>query len=239
MSNYIDAHCHILSDAEIRDAVSHGVGQFVINATRLDDWNAVIDLATRDNVYGAIGVHPWYVSEIHDGWDTKLVELLTANPKLMVGEIGLDKNRPDMEKQIAVFVRQLQIAHDLHRVAHIHCVGAWGKIMDILRTCDLPSAMVLHAFSGASELVPELAKMGAYFSFGTSICDARHARMRQSLDMAPLMRVLVESDAPDKTMPITIPDTVAEIAKIRGLDVEQIANQIYNNTTGLLNDGQI
>ena len=233
---YIDTHCHILTDSQIRHATSHGVGRFVINATEPNDWPVVVDLARRDNVYGAIGVHPWYVSELHDGWDGELIDALGANTELMVGEIGLDKNRPDFELQENVFYRQLQIACDMCSVAHVHCVGAWGKMMDILRGVDLPPAIVFHAFSGSVELMRELADMGAYFSFGVSIVDATRARLRAVVASVPLSRVLVESD--DAT-PDTIPNTVAEIARIRGESVEHIAEVIYNNTMGLLNDGKI
>ena len=233
---YIDAHCHILTDSQISHATSHGVGRFVINATEPNDWPVVVDLSRRDNVYGAIGVHPWYVSELHDGWDGELIDALGANVELMVGEIGLDKNRPDFELQENVFCRQLQIACDMRRVAHVHCVGTWGKMMDILRSVDLPPAMVFHAYSGSVELVRELTDMGAYFSFGVSIVDATHARLRTVVASVPLSRVLVESD--DAT-PATIPNTVAEIARIRGESEEHIAEVIYNNTMGLLNDGKI
>lgn len=230
---YIDAHCHILTDAQMRDAVSHGVGRFIVNATRPNDWPAVIELSRCDNVYGAIGVHPWRVSELRGGWDGELINALGAHPNLMVGEIGLDKNRPDFELQETVFCRQLQIACDMRRVAHVHCVGTWGKMMDILRSVDLPPAMVFHAYSGSVELVRELTDMGAYFSFGASISDASRARLRATVASVPLSRILVESDdaAPD-----TIPNTVAEIAKIRGLDTKQLAEAIYSNTKEILND---
>ena len=220
----------------MRDAALHGVGRFIVNATRPADWDAVVDLSRRADVHGAIGVHPWFVLELRDGWDGDLVNALGAGPNLMVGEIGLDKNHPDLELQESVFCRQLQIACDMRRVAHIHCVGAWGKMMDVLRAVDLPPAMVFHAFSGATDLVPELMEMNACFSFGVSVMDAARARLRAVVATVPSSRILVESDdaAPD-----TIPNTVAEIARIRGESVEQLAEVIYNNTMGLLNDGKI
>ncbi len=236
MMKYIDAHCHILSDAQMNDAKSCGVECFVINATQPSDWDAVVRHAARENVYGAIGVHPWYVSELRDGWDSELINALATHNGLMVGEIGLDKNRPDFETQESVFCRQLQIACDLHRVTHIHCVGAWGKCMDILRGCDLPPAMVFHAFSGAPELVPELVDMRAYFSFGASVCDDAHLRLRAAASAVPVSRVLVESDT---ATPDVIPNTVAEIARIRGENAEHMAEIIYNNTMGLLDDRKI
>ena len=236
MPKYIDAHCHMLSTDQMSAATACGVGRFIINATEQSNWQSVINLAKQDNVYGAIGVHPWCVDDLADGWDIQLVELLSANPNLMVGEIGLDNNHPKLDVQEIVFRRHLQIAHDLGRVVHVHVVGAWGKTMDILGGAKLPPAMVLHCFSGAPELVPELVKTGAYFSFGSGILDKRHKTMRAAVACVPDDRILVESDAPDVAMPDTIPDTVAEIAKIRGVACEYMADIIYNNTTGLLNE---
>jgi len=236
MSQYIDAHCHVLDTLQMRNAMARGVGRFIMNATRPSDWNAVIKISMDDGVLGAIGVHPWYVADLPLGWDDDLIKLLADNSHLMVGEIGLDKNRPDMEKQISVFARQLQIAHNLGRVAHIHVVGAWGKIMGILRENKLPPAMVFHAFSGSVEIMHELTKMGAYFSFGWGVVDARHENMRALVASVPENRILVESDAPDGTMPDKIPDIVAEIAKVRGAKVDFMAEKIFENTMGLIND---
>ena len=226
---YIDAHCHTVSESH------RGVG-FIVNATRPADWDKVIDLARRDDVYGAIGVHPWFVSELHDGWNGGLINALVANPNLMVGEIGLDNNHPDLELQENIFRRQLQIAHDMKRVAHIHCVGTWGKIMEILRGAALPPVLVFHAYSGSVELMSELADMGAYFSFGTEICNEKHVRARAAVAVVPESRILIESDdvASD-----TIPTTIAEIAQIRGVNVEEMAKIVYNNTMVVINGGKI
>lgn len=227
---YLDAHCHILPDA-----AKCGVGGFIINATSPDDWATVLNKVERQNVFGAIGVHPWCARNVCSGWDTKLIELLENNSKIMVGEIGLDKTRPDIKSQESVFRRQLQIAHDLGRVVHIHCVDAWGLCMEILRGCQLPPAMLFHCFSGSVEIMRELAQMNAYFSFGAAICDdKKYAKMRTAVMYAPKNRILAESDAPDFLSPDAVPNTVREIARIRGVDVEDMAEIIYNNTLELV-----
>ena len=236
MYKFIDAHCHILTDAQMRDARAHGVGRFIVNATSPGDWNAVVESARDEGVFGAIGVHPWYVNGLTDDWDDKLVKILATNPKLMVGEIGLDKNHPNFDAQLSVFRRQLQIAHDMGRTAHIHMIGAWGKCMDILRGEKLPPAMVFHAFSGAVDLVPELVKKNAYFSFGAAVIDPLHARLRLSVAAAPESRILVESDTMSSDV---LPNIIFEISKIRSVENEKMASIIYNNTMGILNDKQV
>ena len=177
---YIDAHCHVLQESATR-----GVGGFIVNATSPDDWSAVIKMVERENAFGAIGVHPWHVSNLNDGWDARLIELLGNNPKIMVGEIGLDKNRPNMKFQESVFRRQLQIAHDMKRVAHIHCVGAWGLCMEVLCGGNLPPAMLFHCFSGSVEIMRELTKMNSYFSFGPGIMDSTRRVMRDVVANVP------------------------------------------------------
>ena len=236
---YIDAHCHIMSDEYMCAAMARGVGQFIVNGQSPADWKTVAEIARRDNFYGAIGVHPWSVSELPDDWDARLVDMLSANPKLMIGEIGLDKNRPNMTAQEAVFCRQLQIAHEMERVVQIHMVGAWGRCMEILRGGNLPPGMVFHAFPGPGELVGELSNMKAYFSFGPGICDEKYIKMRAAVGVVPESRILVESDAPDFLSPDAVPNTVAEIARIRGVPVKEMAEIIYNNTLGIIHDGKI
>ena len=63
--------------------------------------------------------------------------------------------------------------------------------------------------------------------------------MRGAVVVVPENRILTESDAPDVAMPDTIPDTVAEIAALRGVNTEQMTETIYNNTMGLLNDRKV
>ena len=239
MQKYIDAHFHIITPEQIQNATSVGVGRFIVNATHPSDWLAVVGISNNENIRGALGVHPWFVVGVPGDWDTQLTELLQQNPGLMVGEIGLDKNRDYFEAQESVFRRGLEIAHDFGRIAHIHCVGAWGKMMEILRSAKRPPAMVFHAFSGAGDLVPELVKMGGCLSFGSAVCDTRRGRLRAVVANVPANHILVESDAPDGGMPDTIPETVREIAVLRGVDAEQMATTIYNNTMGLLNDKSV
>ena len=240
MPKYIDAHCHILSDENLKPATACGVGRFIVNATAPSDWNKIVETANHDNcIIGAIGVHPWYIDDLSDDWDIRLGEILSTKPNLMVGEIGLDKKHADMEKQIAVFKRQLEIAHDLGRVVHIHCVGAWGKMMDVLRETQLPPVMLFHCFSGTPEMVSELVKMNAYFSFGAGICDEKHKTMRDAVVAVPENRILAESDAQGVLIPDTVPNVVLEIAKLRGVAPEQMAETIYKNTLEMLNEQSV
>ena len=82
-------------------------------------------------------------------------KLLRENPEAGIGETGLDfqerfTNRPEQE---ASFVAHLDLARELNRPIAVHCVHAWGRLVDILREHPAPRVL-LHAFGGAAELIP-------------------------------------------------------------------------------------
>nr|MBQ0091183.1 TatD family hydrolase [Candidatus Enterousia merdequi] len=125
----IDAHTHI-------DYISHkhqdDVFESICCATNESQWIDLVNIIKNDNaVYGAFGIHPWYLDSVKPEFDERLEELLLNNDSYMVGEIGLDKYKPYLDKQINVFEKQLKVAVKLHRAVVLHCVGAWDKVLNI------------------------------------------------------------------------------------------------------------
>lgn len=237
--NYVDAHCHLISDDAIKSALRCGVDGFICCAVGPHDWGRVADIAGANAcVWPAFGVHPWYIDNLPDSWDVRLREILAMNPKYMVGEIGLDKNRPDMPTQINVFKTQMEIAAKMGRAAHIHCVGAWDRMMGVLGAVWNGGPFVLHSYAGSADLTVPLARMGAYFSFSHAVMDTRRAKMRAAAASAPANRIVVESDAPDSGFaPGDIGQIALEIAKIRNTEPADMAQTLYNNAQRILKDG--
>jgi TatD DNase family protein len=114
--------------------------------------------------------------------------------------MGLDRWVKDHDPvaQEAAFRTQLSLAVELDRALTIHCVKAIGPLMEILRVTALPRrGFLLHSWNGPVELVPELAKLGAYFSFSAHHLIQRKADLRvQFAGSIPCERILVETDAP-------------------------------------------
>ena len=79
---YINAHCHdFIKTPNVVGAI--------VNAAQKSDWKRILKLQSG-NVYAAIGIHPWYVSNASDNWQQQLPDLLIQNPNALVGETGLD-----------------------------------------------------------------------------------------------------------------------------------------------------
>ncbi len=184
MLKFFDAHCH-LTNTNVPEYMG-----CINNAARISDWGAVIQSTRHPNVYGAIGIHPWYVLGLPAGWDMQMYELLRDNPELMVGEIGLHKGRTDIETQTSVFVRQLEIAIELKRGVHIHCVGMWDTMRRILDSFGpkQPPFILFHRFSGQISDIANIAeRYNAFFSYRGDVDTGR-------ITNTPLHRILVESD---------------------------------------------
>lgn len=224
----IDSHTHI--DYITCDIQPDVVG-VVCCSTEESDWNKIVDLMMKNNcVYGAFGVHPWFIESVKNDFYNDLEMLLKSNQKYMIGEIGLDKYKPNIEKQIDVFVKQFNIAINLKRPVFLHCVGAWDKMLHILKRYKLSELpiIVAHDFNANADITDKLIKYkNIMFSLGKNSVYGKNSRISQ----IPLNRILIESDGKSD---VVLKDIITEISNIKkDTNVPRI---IYNNTKWVLNN---
>jgi len=66
-----------------------------------------------------------------------LRRFFSETPEAAVGEIGLDKGSHgktiDFGDQVEVFQRQLELAKELEKPVSVHCVRAFGDLLEILK----------------------------------------------------------------------------------------------------------
>lgn len=230
---FYDAHNHLQDERFGRrqtellsDAAASGVVGMVVNGACAADWPMVVELSrSQTGLIPALGWHPWYLHERGTGWLEELELQLGRFPAASVGEIGLDrwileqpasvrsKYQPDLgerspasiEEQAEAFVAQWKLAVRLDRAVTIHCLNAWGRLIEIIKALPVPSrGFLLHSYGGSAELVPELTRMGAYFSFPGYFALDRKQRQREVFRRIPNDRLLVETDAPDQLPPASL-----------------------------------
>lgn len=206
-----DAHNHLQDDRlaphlpQVMLAVEcAGVVKMVVNGSCEDDWPKVLAVARQYlQVVPSFGYHPWYVKERTADWQATLVRCLDAIPSA-IGEIGLDRwiKDYDLPQQEEVFIWQLRLAAERDLPVSIHCLQAWGRMLELLKAGPRPKrGFVLHSFGGPQEMIPALAGLGAYFSIPGYFAHERKARQRESFRHVPPDRLLVETDAPDQSLP--------------------------------------
>jgi TatD DNase family protein len=207
-----DAHNHLQDErfagrqAElVAVAEREGVARMVVNGACESDWPQVRELARQfPVVLPSFGCHPWYIGERTPGWLANLRRFLDETPGAVIGEIGLDRWKPDLpyEGQEEVFTAQLALAAERNLPASIHCLQAWGRLHELLRAGPRPArGFLLHSYGGPVEMVAPLAKLGAYFSFPGYYLHERKAHQRETFKHIPIDRLLIETDAPDQLPP--------------------------------------
>ena len=269
-----DAHQHFHFDpltphraAIIADLQAVGLRRAVVNATNEEEWPIVAALAREYAwVVPSHGIHPWDSGDRQPGWLEKLRAALVADPAAGVGEIGLDRwiidgVRPDdpriagirvapLAEQIEVFAAQLALAAELNRAASIHCVQAFGAVLETLQKSPRPArGFLLHGYGGPAEMIKTFVDLGAYFSFNIELEGTRHHARRENFRHIPADRLLVETDAPTKpptpecnryplpptaggaaiNHPANLVVAYEALAKLRGLTVDALAAQVEEN----------
>ena len=171
------------------------------------------------------------------------IEQLASKPVVRaVGETGLDYFRTGVEGrpiQQESFKRHIQMAKDLDKTLVIHDRDSHDDVLAILEEVGFPERWVMHCFSGDADFARRCLDKGAYLSFAGPVTFKANHDLREALVVAPLDRILVETDAPYLTpLPhrgrpnasYLIPLTVRFMAQTRGVDLAEMCAAIDQNT---------
>lgn len=259
----VDIHVHLQDpvfegdlDFIVNQALESGLVGLVVNGSQESDWEQVLNLAEKyPRIVPCLGLHPWYAAGRSQKWLDRLESLLQTC-RAGIGEIGLDRwiEPRDEKAQEEVFRLQLTLARRYQRPVMIHCLRAWGWMMDLLRAEEpVRDGLLFHAFGGAVEFIEPLTKLGAYFSFGGNVLEEKRARMRAAFQAVPLDRLLVESDAPDllppepfrpfafqdslgklRNSPANLPAYFPALAELRGEEPIALSRIVWDNSLRFL-----
>jgi TatD DNase family protein len=277
VSPLYDAHQHFQFDSLTphratidTDLRRIGLMRAVVNATNEEEWPVVAALAREYPwVLPSHGIHPWDSGNRSPGWFDGLRAALLADPAAGVGEIGLDRfilglkpgdpriagiRVAPLDEQTEVFAAQLALAAELNRAASIHCVQAWGALLETLKQSPRPArGFLLHGYGGPAEMTKAFTDLGAYFSFNIELTLPQREGRLENFKEIPRDRLLVETDAPTKPPPpdrnrfplpegadgtaINHPGNIAvayeALAQLRGVALESLAAEVERNFTRL------
>lgn len=126
---------------------------------------------TIDTPYGeawySVGIHPWYTDNVTDA-DIEKVRALAADRRVVaIGEAGLDSHRgAPAEEQERIFLQQARIAEEIGKPMIIHCVGRYGRMIELRRELKPKQLWIIHGFRGKPELARQLVAAGFGISLG-------------------------------------------------------------------------
>ncbi|MEV0845344.1 TatD family hydrolase [Streptomyces sp. NPDC049954] len=219
--------------------------------------------AAHPAVHATVALHPNEAPRIvhgdDEGWsrqgeragggeaalDEALAEIdrLAALPQVKgVGETGLDYFRTGPEGKDAQersFRAHIEIAKRHGKTLVIHDREAHADVLRVLKEEGAPERTVFHCYSGDAEMAEVCARAGYFLSFAGNVTFKNAQNLRDALAVAPLDRVLVETDAPFLTpapyrgrpnAPYLIPVTVRAMAEVRGVQEDALAAALATNT---------
>lgn len=253
-----DAHTHALSTLEysglpVADALAMAaavnVTRFVEVGTDVESSVAAVALARRyPQVAAAVAIHPNDAARLGVRLPAELDRLAalvgSSDRVRAVGETGLDYFRTTdaggQSRQKDAFAAHIAWAkaHDLALV--IHDRDAHDDILAVLDAEGAPERVQLHCFSGDATFARACLDRGYWLSFPGTVTFKANEPLRQALDLTPLDRLLVETDAPYLTpLPYRgkpnssylMAHTVRFVAERKGVDLAELCEALAANAT--------
>lgn len=247
----IDSHCHLdmldLSrhedslDNVIEAARGCNVEKMLCVCVDLSKFDSMYQTAERfDSVWFSAGIHPLHIAE--SPFDREHLARLAANPRVVaLGETGLDYyySTDTVEQQQESFAGHLQLAGDLDLPVIVHTRSAREDTIRLIRDHgNTDSAGVLHCFTESMEMAKAALDLGYMISFSGIISFRNAAELREVVKAVPLDRMLVETDSPylapvpfrgKQNQPAYVAEVAACVAELKGIPVEQVAEQTTAN----------
>lgn len=222
-----------------------GIGRIVDVSSDILSWARVCDLTRRyDFIYGAIGVHPDEVGALSEEAMLRMEQLLSEEKIVAVGEIGLDYhwNRESARIQLDWFDRQMDLAKRLDMPVIIHSREAARDTMDVIRRYAGEVKGVVHCYSYSSTQAMEYAEMGYMIGVGGVVTFKNARKLKETVEQLPLSAIVLETDCPylaptphrgKRNDSGYLPLVAQEIARIKGVDMEQVIRQTWTNACRL------
>ena len=266
MPLWIDTHCHLDArefaqdvDAVRQRARERGVGQIVIPAVDMHNFDAVRALAHRHGDSYALGIHPLCSPGAGVADLQALERALDAgrsDPALVaVGEIGLDYFVPelDADHQEALLRAQLRLARRFGLPVLLHVRRSVDRVLKALREVPVPGG-IAHAFNGSAQQARGFVDMGFKLGFGGTLTFDRALQVRRLAQALPSEAIVMETDAPDipphwlyrsaaerdagepqaRNEPGELPRIAELLAQLRGVTPEALAEQTCRNAQAAL-----
>ncbi|HVM79763.1 MAG TPA: TatD family hydrolase [Stellaceae bacterium] len=240
----VDSHCHLdylpagpVRAETIARARRAGVGAMLTIGTKITEFPAVRAIAEENaDVWCSAGIHP-HEAEAEPETPAERLASLAAHPKVVgIGETGLDfyYEHSPRERQVEVFRAHAAAARATGLPLIVHTRDADPETASVLaeEAAKGPLTGVIHCFSTGRELAENALKIGFYISLSGIVTFKNAEPLRAIVRDLPLDRMLVETDAPylapvplrgKQNEPAFIVYTAAEVARLKGLSIDELA----------------
>lgn len=184
----------------------------------------------------SVGLHPWHIDL--NNWNDELTELekliSTSKNIIAIGETGLDRLKgASLQIQQNVFRKHLELSEKFKLPVIIHCVKAWGELLQIHALANPSQPWIVHGFNQNLKIANQLFQKKIFLSFGKALLN-ENSNASIVLPSIPLECVFFETDDSDCTIG-EIYERAAVLSNISieklSLKIQQNFNEIFTHTT--------
>ena len=254
MMEFVDTHAHLNDDKFREDlpevierAKSAGVCRILNLGDTMKSSEYAVQLAEEhEELFAGVGIHPEEAYEMTSADDDRIAAWARKPGVAAIGEIGLDyyweKDPEKRRLQQKIFIRQLDLARQLHLPVCVHDREAHGDTLAILKKEGKGIPGVLHCFSGSLEVAQEALKLGWLIGVDGPLTFKNAARLPEIVQKIPLERILIETDSPymapvpmrgKRNEPSYVRYIAEKLAELRGETLETIAAATTQNAETL------
>lgn len=247
---FVDSHCHLNykglvehQAAVLERARAAGVSAMLNISTRECEWDDVIGLAEQESdVWASVGIHP-HEADAHVGIDALKLIQRAANPRVIaIGETGLDYyyDHSDRQQQQISFREHIAASRETGLPLIVHTRDAEEDTAQILAD-EMGKGHysgVIHCFTASAEFGRKALDLGLYISLSGIVTFKSATDLQEVARHIPAERLLIETDSPflapvphrgKSCEPAFVANTAQFIADLRGVTVEQLAQQSSSN----------
>ena len=252
---FVDSHCHInfpelreRLPAILKSMVDNKVTHALCVGVSFEELPGVLDLAiNHDNIFASVGVHPDH-ERGEEPTEKRLSELAAHRKVVAIGETGLDYFRltGDLEWQRERFRTHIRVARQCAKPLIIHTRAAADDTIAIMREEGAGEAGgVMHCFTETREMAAAALDLGFYISFSGIVTFKSARDLKEVAKLVPLDRLLIETDSPylapvphrgQTNEPAWVVHVAVELARLRGVSVEEIAQATTANFFALFKE---
>lgn len=254
MTVFIDSHCHVNFPDLAGDypAIAQRMAENQVKmalcvSVNLPDWDPMMAMVDREpTLWASVGVHPDYENEVEPTVDD-LVSRSQHSKVVAIGETGLDYYRltGDLEWQRERFRTHIRAAKLAKLPLIIHTRQAQKDTIRILQEEGADAVGgVMHCFTESWEMAQQSMDLGFYVSFSGIVTFKNARELQETATKMPLDRLLIETDSPylapvphrgKRNDPSLVVHVAEKIAELKGLTVEEVADQSTSNFFNLFN----
>jgi TatD DNase family protein len=250
----VDTHSHVYFEAFDSDlpevmcrAAAAGVAILCLPGTDIETLPRLRAMCKQypERCFPMVGLHPTNVGPDYRKTLALLRAELENGPLIGIGEIGVDLHWDStyLSEQMAAFEEQLRWSIEKELPVAIHTRDAFPQVFECLHRVGIERLRgVFHSFGGNREELEEVLRHPQFLLGINGVVTYKNTKLRDYLPLAPLDRLLLETDAPylppvphrgQRNEPAHVPLIAQKLAEVYNVPVETIAEQTTMNAMRL------